>query len=71
MTSSPGEAPVPFSLPTVVEVVREAFPGLGWTRDAVKRCNDDEVRRLGLYCLRQKFKGHRPLFIGLFDPLCV
>jgi hypothetical protein len=47
MANSPGEAPVPFSLPAVVEVAREAFPGIGWAQDAVKRCNDDEVRCLG------------------------
>jgi hypothetical protein len=39
MTSSPGEAPVPSSVPAVVEVAKEAFPGLGWARGVAKRRN--------------------------------
>jgi hypothetical protein len=37
--SSPGEALVPSSLPTAVEVAREAFPGLGWAQGVAKRRN--------------------------------
>jgi hypothetical protein len=36
MARSPDEATVPFSLPTVVEAAREAFPGLGCARDVAK-----------------------------------
>jgi hypothetical protein len=53
--SSTGEAPVPFSLPTAVEVAREAFPGLGRALDVAKRHNDDEVRCLGFDHSRTKF----------------
>jgi hypothetical protein len=67
--SSPGEASVPFCLPTMVEVAREAFPGLGWARDTAKRRNNDEVWHLWFDLLRQKIEGHRPLFVGLFEPL--
>jgi hypothetical protein len=57
MTSSPGEALVLFSLPTVVEVAREAFLGLGCARDAVRRCNDVEVRCLGFDICGKNLKG--------------
>jgi hypothetical protein len=39
MASSPGDAPIPSSLPSMVEVAREAFPGLGWARGMAKRHN--------------------------------
>jgi hypothetical protein len=65
MTSTPSEALVPFSLPMVVEVAREAFPGFDWARDTAKRRNDDKVRRLGFDLCGKKIEGHRPLFIGL------
>jgi hypothetical protein len=57
MASYPGEAPLPFSLPTVVEVAREAFPGLGWARDAAKRPNDVEVWHLGFDLCGKESKG--------------
>jgi hypothetical protein len=37
MTSSPGDAPVLFSLSTMAKEVEEACPGLDWAWDAVKR----------------------------------
>jgi hypothetical protein len=57
MASSPGEAPVPSSLPTVVEAAREAFPVLvgheAWQSGAI----DVEVRRLGFDLCSKNLKG--------------
>jgi hypothetical protein len=63
--SSPGEAPVLSSLPTVVEVAREAFPDFGWAWGLVERCKWCRGTAPRAWSLRQKFKGHRPLFMGL------
>jgi hypothetical protein len=68
MASSPGDASVPSSLPTVVDVAREVSPSLGWARGMVEQRNR---RRGGVpraRSLRQKFEGHRPLFMGLLTP---
>jgi hypothetical protein len=43
MASSPGEAPVPSSLPMTVEAAREAFLGLGWARGVAKQRNRRRV----------------------------
>jgi hypothetical protein len=40
MTSSCGDALIPFSLSTVADAVEEACPDLGWAWDVVKRCDD-------------------------------
>jgi hypothetical protein len=58
--SSPGEAPVLSSLPTVVEVTREAFPRLGWARVWQNGAINVEVRRLGIGLCGKNFKatGH-------------
>jgi hypothetical protein len=68
MASSPGDASVPSSLPTVVEVAREIFPSLGWARGVVERYNQRRGGAPRARSLRQKFKGHRPLFMGLLAP---
>jgi hypothetical protein len=65
MASSPDEAPVLFSLPMVVEALREASPGLGLAWVTVKWCNRCRGAAPRVWPLRQKFKGHRPLFIGI------
>jgi hypothetical protein len=49
-------------------VAREVFPSLGWARGVVERRNR---RRGGVpraRSLRQKFEGHRPLFMGILAP---
>jgi hypothetical protein len=68
MASFPGDASIPSSLPTVVEVAREVFLSLGWAQGVVEwrnRCRGGAPRARSL---RQKFKGHRPLFMGLLTP---
>jgi hypothetical protein len=66
--SSPGDASVPSSLPTVVEVAREVFPSLGWARGVVERCNRRRGGAPRARSLQQKFEGHQPLFMGLLAP---
>jgi hypothetical protein len=66
--SSPGEAPVPSSLPTTVEVAREAFPGLGWAQRVAEQRNRRRGAAPRAWSLRQKFEGHHPLFMGLLAP---
>jgi hypothetical protein len=66
--SSPGEASVPSSLPTVVEVAREVFPGLGWAWGVVERRNRRRGGAPRARSLQQKFEGHQPLFMGLLAP---
>jgi hypothetical protein len=66
--SSPGDASVPSSLPTVVEVAREVFPSLGWARGVVERRNRCRGGAPRAQSLRQKFEGHQPLFMGLLAP---
>jgi hypothetical protein len=67
-TSSPGDASVLSSLPTVVEVAREVFPSLGWARGVVERRNRRRGGAPRARSLRQKFEGHRPLFMGILAP---
>jgi hypothetical protein len=67
-TSFPGDASVPSSLPTVVEVAREVFPSLRWARGVVERHNRCRGGVPRARSLRQKFKGLRPLFMGLLAP---
>jgi hypothetical protein len=67
-TSSPGDASVPSSLPTVVEVAREVFPSLGWARGVVEQRNRRRGGAPRARSLRQKFEGHRPLFMRLLAP---
>jgi hypothetical protein len=50
MASSPGEALVLSSLPTMVEAAREVFPGLGWAQGMAKQ-------RLGLDLCGKNSKG--------------
>jgi hypothetical protein len=57
MTSSCGDAPVPFSPSTVVDGAEEACPDLGWARDApvpFSSSSKSELRGL--------------LYIGVFGP---
>jgi hypothetical protein len=68
MVRSPGEALVPSSLPTAVEAAREAFPGLGWAQGVAERHNRRRGATPRAWSLRQKFKGHRPLFMGFLAP---
>jgi hypothetical protein len=67
-TSSPGDASVPSSLPMVVEVAREVFHSLGSARGVVERRNQRRGGAPRAWSLRQKFEGHRPLFMGLLAP---
>jgi hypothetical protein len=68
MVSSPDEAPVPSSLPTAVEAAREAFLGLGWAQGMAERHNRRRGATPSAWSLRQKFKGHIPLFLGFLAP---
>jgi hypothetical protein len=71
MASSPSEASVPSSLPTVVEVAREVFPSLGCAQGVVERRNQRRGGAPRARSLRQIFEGHRPLFMGLLAPIVV
>jgi hypothetical protein len=48
MTSSCGDAPIPFSPSTAADEMEEAFPNLGWAWDMVKRRSDRRFQALGL-----------------------
>jgi hypothetical protein len=49
-------------------VAREVFPSLGWARGVVERRNRCRGGAPRAWSLRQKFEGHRPLFMGLLAP---
>jgi hypothetical protein len=66
--SSPGEALILSSLPTVVEAAREAFPGLGWARGMAKRRNRRRGAAPRAWSLQQNFEGRRPLFMEILAP---
>jgi hypothetical protein len=66
--SPPGGALVPSSLPTVLEVAREALPSLGWARGVAERRNRRRGGAARALSLRLKFEGLRPLFMGLLVP---
>jgi hypothetical protein len=66
--SPPSGASVPSSLPTVLEVAREALPSLGWARGVAERHNRRRGGAARALSLRLKFKGLRPLFMGLLVP---
>jgi hypothetical protein len=66
--SPPGGASVPSSLPTVLEAAREALPSLGWARGVAERRNQRRGGAARALSLRLKFKGLRPLFMGLLVP---
>jgi hypothetical protein len=57
MTSSCGDAPVPFSPSTVVDRAEEACPDLGWARDAPVPFSSSS-----------KFELRGLLYIGVFGP---